>query len=283
MLNSRIDLHIHSTVSDGCWTPEEVALQAYSAGISLISLTDHDTIAGVDSVIASCAPYGIGVIPGVEMSSKHNGNLIHILGYGVDWTDPAFVSMVEANGTMLADYDDRLVLSLVNAGYRIDMQEYQDYTWDLGRGGWKSLNYLIDIGLCRDVRSFFDELFVDDLEATFPQFPPPTEVIRSIKAAGGVGVWAHPITNMSDEHSSNRMLLTDMIEAGVEGLECYSCRHDEAWTEQFLRWANENDLLITGGSDSHGGFVDRQIGVPELHLSDLRLGAQLTDSVRYKT
>lgn len=273
---SRIDLHIHSTASDGRWTPEELVEQVQREGIGCFAVADHDTVGNVLHVEALAQERGLAFLRGAELSSKLNGRLMHILAYGFELDHEFFGELVHANEKLMDAYNDSLVQVLIDTGYELDYSDYLDYSWDRRRGGWKSLNYLIDQGLCRDVRSFFDELFVGDLEVVFPDFPRPDTIVEAINAAGGVAVWAHPANSLSKKASyspqDDEAVVAQMVEAGIQGLECFTCHHDAAWTERCLDWASHYDLLVTGGSDSHGGFVGRQLGQPVIHAYQLRLG-----------
>jgi predicted metal-dependent phosphoesterase TrpH len=187
----------------------------------------------------------------------------------------------------LERYDDELVQDLINAGYELDFAEYLNYVWDRQRGGWKSLNYLIDKGLCRDVNSFFNELFVGDLRADFPAFSSPAEVVAVIRGAGGIPVWAHPANSLSKQAhfdlEDDESIVSQMVDAGIQGLEVYACHHDEYWTARCLAWSEQYDLLVTGGSDSHGGFVGRHLGQPEIYLDDLRLGPIADRIIKFRS
>ncbi len=272
----RIDFHIHSTASDGCWSPDQLVEQVQRAGIGCFAVADHDTIASVERAGFLARERGLGFLRGVEISSKLDGRLVHVLAYGFDPAYEAFARFVAENEKRLRQYDDELVQMLIDAGHQLDYAEYLAYSWDRRRGGWKSLNFLIDKGLCRDVDSFFNELFVDDLEVRFPGFPAPAEVIGVILEAGGTPVWAHPATSLS--HNGQYLAADDeetvarMVEAGIRGLECFACHHDQEWTRRCLEWADRYDLLVTGGSDCHGGFAGRRLGQPVVHLDELRLG-----------
>jgi predicted metal-dependent phosphoesterase TrpH len=280
----RVDLHIHSTASDGCWSPDQLVEQVQQVGIGCFAVADHDTIASVERAELLARERGLGFLRGVEISSKLDGRLIHVLAYGFDPACETFGRFVTENERRLRQYDDELVQMLIGAGHELDYAEYLEYGWDRHRGGWKSLNFLIDKGLCRDVHSFFNELFVDDLEVRFPGFPAPAEVIGLILEAGGIPVWAHPANSLSRNGqymaADDEEIVARMVEAGIRGLECFTCHHDHAWTHRCLEWAAQYDLLVTGGSDSHGGFAGRQLGQPVVHLDDLRLGG-IADRIVY--
>jgi predicted metal-dependent phosphoesterase TrpH len=272
----RVDLHIHTTASDGRWTPPSLIEALQETGISLFAVTDHDSIGNVAVAEKLAREAGLAFLRGVEISTKMDGRLMHILAYGFDPGHAPLIDFIRQNEGRLHAYDDELLRRLVDAGYDLDLADYEAYTWDRRRGGWKSLNYLIDQGLCRDVHSFFNELFVGELEVDFPDFPAPEEVIPLIREAGGVPVWAHPAPSLSQDcryrPEDDERVFAEMMARGIEGLECYTCHHDDAWTARLVGWARRYGLLVTGGSDSHGGFVGRQLGRPKILLEQLRLG-----------
>jgi predicted metal-dependent phosphoesterase TrpH len=272
----RVDLHIHTTASDGRWTPPALIEALQKIGVSLFAVTDHDTIESVAAAESLAREAGLAFLSGVEISTKVDGRLMHVLAYGYDPNHAPLVDFIRQNEARLQAYDDELLQRLVDAGYDLDLADYERYTWDRRRGGWKSLNYLIDRGLCHDVHSYFSELSVGELEVDFPDFPAPEEVIPLIRRAGGVPVWAHPATSLSRDSryrpEDDERIVAQMVGCGIEGLECYTCHHDDAWTARLVAWARRYDLLVTGGSDSHGGFVGRQLGRPEIFLAQLRLG-----------
>jgi predicted metal-dependent phosphoesterase TrpH len=282
--NVRVDLHIHSTASDGCWSPAQIVEQVQRNEIGLFAVTDHDNVDHVQASAELARRHQLAFLSGVEISGKLDDRVVHILGYGFDLTHTPFLDFVRANELLLHTYDDFLVQQLLDAGHEIDLDAYQNYEWDRHRGGWKALNFLIDVGLCRDVASFFGELFVGPLQVAFPDVPAPHEIVAAIQAAGGVAVWAHPANSLSkypeNDPADDELIVEQMLAAGIEGLECFACHHDLEWTQRCLAWAQRYNLLVTGGSDSHGGFVGRQLGYPEIHWDDLNLGV-IADRVQW--
>ncbi len=269
-MDARVDLHLHTTASDGRWTPEQLLDEVQRAGIGLFSVTDHDSLAGLARTIELVRGSGLCFLAGVELSARLEGQLYHLLVYGFDPADQDLNALVAANNDRLAGASDDAVRLLIERGYPISWQEYTTYTWDRRRGGWKSLNFLIDRGFCHNVRSYFDELFVGELAHPEPDFPPPGDLIAVARQAGGVVVLAHPGALFYNGLDVER--LDQLVEMGVQGLECYSFHHGEAATRSFLDYCRSRNLLVTGGSDCHGGFAGRALGVPPVHVGDLRLG-----------
>jgi predicted metal-dependent phosphoesterase TrpH len=269
-MDLRVDLHLHTTASDGRWTPEQLIAEVQGAGIGLFAITDHDSLGGLPRATEVVRGSGLRFLPGVELSARLNGQLYHLLAYGFDLTDQDLNAFVEANGDRLVGASDDAIRLLVDAGYPISLADYATFAWDRTRGGWKALNFLIDRGICRDVHSYFGELFVDELAHPEADFPPPEVVIDVAQQAGGVVVLAHPGVNFHNGLDIER--LDELVEMGLLGLECYSFHHDAEMTRLFLDYCRSRDLLITGGSDCHGGFAGRALGIPPVYAGDLQLG-----------
>jgi predicted metal-dependent phosphoesterase TrpH len=267
----RADLHLHTTASDGRWTPERLIAEVQRANIDLFAVTDHDSLGSLAETAERVRGSGLRLLLGVELSARLDGRLYHLLAYGFDPTEPELTAFVAANGARLAGASDDAVQMLAEAGYPISLDDYTAYTWERGRGGWKSLNFLIDQGICQDLRAYFDKVFVGELTHPQPEFPSPEEVIAVVRRAGGVVILAHPgafFHNGLDEHH-----LDQLVEMGIEGVECYSFHHDDATTRRLLDDCHRRKLLVTGGSDCHGGFAGRSLGMPPIQVDDLRLGA----------
>lgn len=271
----RADLHIHTTASDGCWTPEQVVVKARGRGIDLLAITDHDSIANVPLAGTLAREAGLAFLHGVEISTLVDGQIFHVLAYGFDLDHPAFVLLLRENRAKLDQASDDIAHRLAATGYEIDLQDYTTYEYDRTRGGWKALNFLIDRGFCTGPRDFFSNL-VSPFPVEWPSFPHPAKAIAAIREASGVPILAHPGASL-DHTAVTEEALSLFLDYGIAGLECYSCYHNEATTRFCLDWCARHDLLVTGGSDCHGGLVGRELGVPAVDVADLRLG-ELADS-----
>jgi predicted metal-dependent phosphoesterase TrpH len=185
--------------------------------------------------------------------------------------------MLAENEAKMESVDRQSIQKLIDRGHEISFEAYEAYEDDPSRGGWKALNFFIDRGICRDVDDFFGHVFTGEMALDMPTFAEPGEAATAIRRAGGVAICAHP------GHSARKgglALLDRLIERGIAGLECYSPYHDRATTDRLIRYCRERDLLITAGSDTHGGFAGRALGQPEAYAHDLNLGPLLAYVIR---
>lgn len=270
----RVDLHIHTTASDGDWGPEQLVDEVKKAGIGLFSVTDHDTIANLRMTAALAIEANLLFLPGVEICSTIKDQSFHILGYGIDGDNDVLGKLLRHNTCLMEEIDHESIKKLIGSGLAINYDEYCAYQHDPARGGWKSLNFLIDKGFCQDINEFFAHLFTKERGISFPEFPHPSEAIAAVRAAGGLSVLAHPGSGF---HGSTLEETLDFFEReDIQGVECYHPCHNPNTTQQAVQWCNKRGLLITGGSDCHGGFVEgRYLGNPGLGLEQLRLGRLL--------
>lgn len=272
----RVDLHIHTTASDGRWTPEQVVAGCVEAGIGLLAVTDHDSVSNVLATERLALAAGLRFLRGVEISTIRDGVMLHVLGYGIDPADPALRPLVEANTTKLLAADDEEVRGLIELGHDIDWDDYLAYEYDRTRGGFKSLNYCLDLGIATGAGDFFENVRAQ-VDRGWPDFVHPREAVAAIRGAGGIPILAHPGGSLKNHGGITSETLAPLLEEGIAGLECYSQYHDAATTARCVDWCRHHDLAITGGSDYHGGFVGRQLGVPRIDLSQL----ELQDIVRH--
>lgn len=157
----QVDLHIHSTASDGTWTPPEVVTAALAAGLGAIAVTDHDSVANVASTHELAIAAGLKFIPGAEICSTKDDFCFHILGYGIDVTNKRLLDLLEHNERLLNSKDDESIKMLIERGWPLDFEEFLRYDYDRRRGGWKALAFLQDKGLCGDVNDFFSRIFTN--------------------------------------------------------------------------------------------------------------------------
>jgi 3',5'-nucleoside bisphosphate phosphatase len=267
----RADLHLHTTASDSRWTPEQVVAGCKATGIGLLAVADHDTVDAVLTTERLALEAGLAFLRAVEVSSLVGDTMLHIIGYGIDPADPLLRGVLAENRANMEAFNDRDIRDLIALGYDLDYDEYLNYDYERTRGGFRSLNYCLDKGICTGPRDFFTRVR-DQLGHRRPNFVHPRDAVRAIEAAGGIPVLAHPGVSLENYGGLTPEVLDPLLSDGVRGLEAYSQYHDQITTSFCVDWCEAHDLVITGGSDYHGGFVGRQLGIPLVDTSQLRLG-----------
>ncbi|MDP3182098.1 MAG: PHP domain-containing protein [Desulfobaccales bacterium] len=248
-----IDLHVHSTASDGSYSPEEVVRLAAARGLRAISLTDHDTIDGVAEAAAAGEALGVEVIPGVEISARFPGGSMHILGYFVDYHSGLLDARLAVLKKSRADRNPRIVAKLNALGAKITMEQVEKISGGGQVGRPHIARALLEHGYVRDIQEAFDRYLRNGGPAHVSKFRfPPDEAINMIREAQGIPVLSHPFTLGLGSAYALKNLLQDLKKLGLAGLEVYYPEHTPEQEARYLKLARELDLLITGGSDFHG-------------------------------
>lgn len=245
-----LDLHIHTTASDGSLTPTQVVQLARKKGFSLIAVTDHDTMGGVAEALEAGKKYNVDVVPGVEISSGVTLE-VHMLGYGMSPDHPVMKAMMEDMRAARVERMECIIENLQKMGVPITVEEVEAVAGGaIGRPHIAQV--LIAHGLVPDVRTAFREYIGVGAKAYVERRKMTSEqVIANIRAAGGVPVLAHGGLLRISEVELNQWI-DSMAKKGLMGLECYHNAHTPQM-ERLLRAAAErNGLLVTGGSDFHG-------------------------------
>ena len=245
-----LDLHIHTTASDGSLTPTQVVQLARKKGFSLIAVTDHDTMGGVAEALEAGKKYNVDVVPGVEISSGVTLE-VHMLGYGMSPDHPVMKAMMEDMRAARVERMERIIENLQKMGVPITVEEVEAVAGGaIGRPHIAQV--LIAHGLVPDVRTAFREYIGVGAKAYVERRKMISEqVIANIRDAGGVPVLAHGGLLRISEVELNQWI-DSMAKKGLMGLECYHNAHTPQM-ERLLRAAAErNGLLVTGGSDFHG-------------------------------
>jgi len=245
----RVDLHVHTWISDGDVSPSDVVRLASAGGLGAVAITDHDTVGGVREALSAAATLPIDVIPGIEISTRWDAHELHILGY---WIDPQAPTILEHQERAVRRRFDRMeaMLDRLRAlGVPISLADVElaagPSVHSLGRP------HLARALQARGHTRFYGEAFVRYIGDNGPAFvgtgfPPPAEAIASIKAAGGVAVWAHPPLGWFTEG------LPRMVEWGIDGVECYRPGVDPGDLSMLEEGTRAFGLIPTGGSDWHG-------------------------------
>jgi len=250
-LSSAIDLHIHSTFSDGVLTPAEVVDLAESQGLTALAITDHDTAAGTDAAMQLGSEKGIEVISGIEISSWHGDTSMHILGYRFNHEDKQFNSRLQLLQDGRESRNIRIIENLNRLGVRVDLNDLLQYS-EYGQTGRPHIaRLLVDKGAAKTVDLAFREYLRRGAAAYAERFRfSARDAIAMIREAGGIAVLAHP-SSLDPTLRSIPPLLNDLCRVGLEGVEVYYPSHSPKAVKALLRMADEMGLLITGGSDFH--------------------------------
>jgi predicted metal-dependent phosphoesterase TrpH len=266
-----IDLHLHTTASDGEYSPGELVARARDAGITVMAVTDHDTMAAIPAAAAAAAGAGLGFVPGIEMTAVDNGHDVHILGYWVDGASPALARLLEGLRQARVDRAREIAHRLGEARAPVDISELVSRALTDGRSIARPeiARVLVRAGHVATVAEAFDRFLSEGRAAYVPhRGPTPFEVVGAIVGAGGVASLAHPGTLERDE------LIPPLIQAGLGAIEAYHSAHDEETRSRYLSIASAHGLVVTGGSDFHGPTVRRAeffgvVGLPSAEFSRL--------------
>ncbi len=265
MKNLHIDLHIHSTFSDGNFTPEEIVNHAKNAGLAAISITDHDNTDGTPSAITAGKELGVEVVPGVELSVEPESpqdEEIHILGYYVDWKDESFQQKLRHFRKARRERAHHILENLARLGIKIDPQQLFEVAGKGSVGRMHVAKVLRDEGFVNYVQEAFDLYLAYGKPAYVPKLRLSSqEAITLISGIGGISVIAHPIYG-----GSSREIIQKLKSLGLDGIEVYYPNHKPEDVKKFGSWANEFGLLVTGGSDCHGGTVNGEVLMGNLGL-----------------
>lgn len=247
-----IDLHVHSTRSDGTLTPSELVQHASECGLTAFALTDHDNTDGLEEAIRASASLGIELVPGIEFSTEYLGKDIHIVGLDIDWKHPAFQERIDYYRKERLHRNQKMIDKMASDGIDISYRQMAD---SFGETVWTRAHfarYLADHGYVSEMWDAFRTYIGDDCKYFVPrQKVSPDEVVRLIRRFHGIPVLAHPFQyHFSD--GELRTLLSHLRESGLIGIEVYYSTHSPEQTDYLLRLASELHLLPSGGSDFHG-------------------------------
>ncbi|MBZ5582533.1 MAG: PHP domain-containing protein [Acidobacteriia bacterium] len=247
-----IDLHTHTTESDGTCPPVELIAEAVRAGVEVLSITDHDTFRGYDQALSVARSSGVELICGIELSTKLNGRSVHLLGYfpQPDGEMADFREWVLEMQASRRERNVRLSERLRELGVDVSLEEAEA----IGRGMTGRPHFaqiLVQKGYVANIRQAFDEYLDESARGyVYRREPQLTEGVRRIRGAGGIASLAHP----TRIHGHVAALLPDLCAAGLDAIEAYHSDHTPQETEFFLGLARKHGLKITGGSDFHGAL-----------------------------
>lgn len=281
---SRLDLHLHTTHSDGSFTPTEVINLAWKAGVTALAITDHDITTGILEAAEAGQEHGIDVIPGIEISSTLGSSELHILGYFLDYQDIRLNEQLALLRESRHRRNPKIIERLQAAGIDITYEEVRALAGTESVGRPHIARVLMEKGVVATAKEAFDLWLADGRPAYVPrELPAPSEAIQWIKAAKGLPVLAHPTWVKATEGT-----LTDLVRRlkadGLAGVEVHYSTHTPRQTREYLALAKQLDLLVTGGSDFHGitkPDIEVGIGKGSLHVPDSLLDKLKSAAARH--
>lgn len=267
----RLDLHTHTTASDGALSPSHLIQQAVAGRLDAVAVTDHDSVEGVEEAVVAARDLPLEVIPGIEVSSTMEGREIHLLGYFVDLSN----APLRAHGHRASERREERLQEMIqrleeDEGLSIPFQAVLDAAgperFTLGRP--HLARAMTTLGFVSSPDEAFQRYLSNDHPAYVPtELVTPTQAVDLVRQAGGVSVWAHPAR---DDLS---ILLSDLVDAGLQGLEVFRPRNSTRWVMELEGLARHYGLVVSGGSDWHGPAGGAELG--DFHVSADEVGRLL--------
>jgi len=268
-----IDLHTHTTASDGRCTPRELVARARAAGVTVLSVTDHDTVAGLAPAADACEDAGIEFVPGIEITAVRDEADVHLLGYFIDPAAPELAAFLAAQRQQRLDRVGRIIARLAELGMPLDAEAIlrpalEHAGTSIGRPA--IARALVSSGYVASTNDAFDAWLARGRPAFVArEGAAPENVIAQIHAAGGIASMAHPGLLGRD------LWIAALVAAGLDAIESYHTNHDEAATARYRAVAAQNGVAVSGGSDfhgdgSHGAPNPGSVSLPEKEFDQLR-------------
>lgn len=242
------DLHVHSTASDGTVKPQQIVQQAHEIGLSAISLTDHDTIDGIQPAVqAASGIRGLEVIPGIEINTTWNKSEIHVLGYYIDVSSDELRNAIDYLKQAREERAREIIKKLGKMGIFLSFERILEFAPSGTIGRPHIAQAMVDAGYVPSIKEAFENYLDSGKPAYVPRYKiAPFRAIEVIKKAGGVPVLAHPGLVNNDD------LVFDLIENGILGIEVYYPKHTQEMIRKYSLLCDEHGLIKTGGTDYHG-------------------------------
>lgn len=263
----KIDLHLHTTFSDGKLSPAELLKNAYENHYSYISITDHDTISGFLDAKKIINNYKLELIPGVEISTILDSTEVHILAYYFDIENEDLLNLLKQVYDSRYGRAKQMVNNLESLGINLEWKDVLVYAGENTYIGRPHIaRALIEKGIVKSIKEAFDRYLSNESPAYVPKYNVNTKLaIDTIKKAGGLSVLAHPGRLPDDS------MVYTCIEMGIDGIEVYYASHSGGQTRLYEQIALENNLIRTGGTDFHGNeFYYVNYSAPDICINELK-------------
>jgi predicted metal-dependent phosphoesterase TrpH len=251
-----VDLHIHTNYSDGTFTPSEAVEYASKMKLTAISVTDHDSVDGIDEALEASSKAGLEFIPGIELSSEvgdSSKSEMHILGYHIDYKSEELKETLEVFKKARFKRAREIFEKLKKNGIEIKDKSFIDEAEHKAIGRLHFAKSLIEEGYVNSISEAFQRYLAVGKAAYIPKYAiSASDAIKLIRKSGGVPVMAHPYYT----HYNDKAMLRSLVNDGLMGLEAWHIKHPDSAVKKFLSLAEEFDLIVTGGSDCHGPYKD---------------------------
>lgn len=263
------DLHLHTIFSDGTYTPEDLIRESEKAGLSAISVVDHDIIEGIEPTLEIAGKRNIEVLPGIELTAEYEGTEVHILGYLIDYTDKELREKLDSLKKIRIQRVYKILDKLQKIGINLKAQKVFDLAPQGTVGRLHIARAMVKEGLVNSTTEAFQKYIGDKCPAYYLGFRlSPFEAIRLIKNAAGIPILAHPYSLNKDD------LILKFIEDGIMGLEVYYPEHSQSLINFYLSLAKKYNLLVTGGSDCHGQAK------PGVQIGSIKIPYELVEKLK---
>ena len=247
-----IDLHIHSTCSDGTFTPKEITDKVIEKNLYGFSLTDHDTVDGISEILSMNLPEHLKFIPGIEISRDALHREIHILGYGIDCKNQQLNKTLNDLRKKRMQRNLDMIDLFQKDGYPVTLEKLQHGDPDTVITRAHFSRVLVEEGICTSRDQAFSKYLGEKCKYYIPKtFFDPKDCLKLILDAGGIPILAHPFL-YKFSNKDTKHLIRDLKEYGLAGIEVYHSSHHQGQVAKLREWQKEYDLLATGGSDFHG-------------------------------
>ncbi|MBE6542898.1 MAG: PHP domain-containing protein [Ruminococcaceae bacterium] len=245
-----IDLHTHSSFSDGSMTPEELLCHAHEKGISAIALTDHDTVSGIKDASVAALKYGVELVPGVEISSE-SVSQVHVLGLFINTESQALLDLFKSQQEERLISNKKYISVLAEHGFPITEEEVKRVAPHGGVGRAHYAKIMMDHGWVSSVAEAFDKYLGVGMSCYVKRMViTPEEAIECIHKAGGLAFFAHPYQTKLD-YKGIYDLAKHLKNCGLDGIEGYYSEYSPEMHKTFMDMADDLSLLVSGGSDYH--------------------------------
>ena len=255
-----IDLHIHTTASDGTFTPTEIVAHAIKLKLKAIAIADHDTLAGSSEALNSGIPAALEFLTGVEISAApppfyHHAGSFHLLGYSINLDDTELNQTLEKLQLARKNRNPAIIDRLNELGIPIRLDEVREEAGDVQLGRPHIAQMMIRKGVVSSIDEAFDQFLGTDKPAYVDKYRVKcSKAINAIRGAGGIPVLAHPSLLEYESESQLDDLIGQLKQMGIQGVEVYYSQHTADQTRLFAELAQRHDLLMTGGTDFHGSI-----------------------------